>query len=143
MEVEVGKIVSGKVTGITNFGAFVLLENGKTGLVHISEVALAYVKDINDHLKTNDVVKVKVISIDEKGKVSLSIKKALEDHKPKPHTRRPNQADFAPKGGGEMTFEEKMRMFMQDSDEKMTDLRRNMDSKRGGGGYRRSSSAHM
>ena len=74
MEVEVGKIVEGRVTGITNFGAFIQLPNGRTGLVHISEVALDYVKDIRDHIKADDVVKVKVISIDEKGKISLSIK---------------------------------------------------------------------
>ena len=81
MEVEVGKIVEGRVTGITNFGAFIQLPNGRTGLVHISEVALDYVKDIRDHLKADDVVKVKVISIDEKGKISLSIKKAIEQQK--------------------------------------------------------------
>lgn len=143
MEVEVGKIVEGKVTGITNFGAFVHLSNGKTGLVHISEVALAYVKDINDHLKVSDVVKVKVISVDEKGKVSLSIKKAIEEQK-KNEASRPAEVEFSSiKSSTDLSFEEKMKMFMQDSDEKMSDLRRNMDSKRGGGSYRRSSSAHM
>lgn len=138
MEVEVGKIVEGKVTGITNFGAFVLLSNGKTGLVHISEVALAYVKDINEHLKAGDVVKVKVMSIDEKGKVSLSIKKAVEEEQ-KANARKPAQVEFARTMSNELSFEDKMKMFMQDSDEKMTDIRRNMDSKRGGGSYRRSS----
>lgn len=142
MEVEVGKIVEGKVTGITNFGAFILLPNGKTGLVHISEVALAYVKDINEHLKAGDEVKVKVMSIDEKGKVSLSIKKAVEDEQ-KANARKPAQIEFTRSTGNEMSFEDKMKMFMQDSDEKMTDIRRNMDSKRGGGGYKRSSSAYM
>ena len=76
MQLEVGMTAEGKITGITNFGAFVQLENGKTGLVHISEVALTYVKDIAEHLKENDAVKVKVLSIDERGKISLSIKKA-------------------------------------------------------------------
>lgn len=143
MEVEVGKILEGKVTGITNFGAFILLPNGKTGLVHISEVALSYVKDINEHLKANDVVKVKVISVDDKGKVSLSIKKALEEEQ-RLNARKPANIEFASRGvGAELSFEEKMKMFMQDSDEKMTDLRRNMDSKRGGGSYRRSSNAHF
>ena len=79
MLIEVGKIVEGKVTGITNFGAFIQLNEGKTGLVHISEVAIEYVKDIKNHLKQGQVVKVKVLSIDNKGKVSLSIKKALQD----------------------------------------------------------------
>jgi len=144
MELEVGKIVEGKVTGITNFGAFIQMANNKTGLVHISEVALSYVKDINDHLKVNDVVNVKVISVDNNGKVSLSIKKVLEEAQ-KVEVKKPSvQANFvARKSVDEMTFEDKMKMFMQDSDEKMSDLRRNMDSKRGGGGYRRSSSAHM
>ncbi len=138
MEVEIGKIIEGKVTGITNFGAFVQLSVGKTGLVHISEVALAYVKDINEHLKVNDVVKVKVISIDDKGKVSLSIKKALEDEQRKA-ARKPANVEFGQKGAPtELSFEDKMKQFMQNSDEKMTDLRRNMDSKRSGGGYRRS-----
>jgi S1 RNA binding domain protein len=143
MEVEVGKIIEGRVTGITKFGAFVQLANGKTGLVHISEVALTYVKDINEHLKVNDVVKVKVISIDEKGKVSLSIKKVLEEEKQQ-NAHRPEEIDFSRKNNfDEMTFEEKMKLFMQDSDEKMSDLRRNIDSKRGGGSYRRSSSANV
>ena len=79
MQLEVGKIVEGKITGITNFGAFVQMEGGKTGLVHISEVALTFVKDINDHLKEGDGVKVKVLSIDDNGKVSLSMKAVEED----------------------------------------------------------------
>lgn len=75
MLVEVGKIVDGKVSGITNFGAFVQLSNGQTGLVHISEVAEEYVKDIKAHLKENQTVKVKIISVDDNGRISLSIKK--------------------------------------------------------------------
>ena len=77
MVVEVGSKVQGKVTGITNFGAFVELPEGVTGLVHISEVADSYVKDVNDHLKVGDQVEVKVIS-EKEGKISLSIKKAIE-----------------------------------------------------------------
>src|SRR5690554_1965090 len=76
MPVEVGKVVEGVVTGITNFGVFVQLEERKTGLVHISEVSDSYVKDINDYLKEKDNVKVKVLSIDDKGKISLSMKQA-------------------------------------------------------------------
>jgi len=140
MQVDVGTIIEGKVTGITNFGAFIQLSNGKTGLVHISEVALAYVKDIKDHLKENDTVKVKVLSVDDKGKVSLSIKKALEEER-RVNASKPAQIDFTPKNAsGGLGFEDKMKMFMQDSDEKMQDLKRNMESKRGGG-YRRS--AHL
>lgn len=74
MSIEVGSKLQGKVTGITNFGAFVELPQGSTGLVHISEVADNYVKDINDHLKVGDTVEVKVINVKD-GKIGLSIKK--------------------------------------------------------------------
>lgn len=76
--VEIGKIVDGVVTGITNFGAFVQLPDGKTGLCHISEIADSYVKSVTDHLTEAQPVKVKIISVDEKGKVSLSIRQASE-----------------------------------------------------------------
>ena len=81
MQLEVGKIVEGKVTGITKFGAFVELEPGTTGMVHISEVSSTFVKDISEHLQQNQVVKVKVLSIGEDGKISLSIKRANEAKK--------------------------------------------------------------
>src|SRR5690625_1491004 len=73
MSIEVGSKVQGKVTGITNFGAFVELEAGKTGLVHISEVADTYVKDINEHLSVGEEVEVKVIYVEKDGKIGLSI----------------------------------------------------------------------
>ena len=134
MQLEVGKIVDGKVTGITNFGAFVQLEGGKTGLVHISEVAISYVKDIHEHLKENDEVRVKILSVDDKGKISLSIKKALEEEQKK-QAKVPAQVSF---GGSsaDMSFEDKMKQFMQDSEEKMSAIKRNLDNKRSGG-YRR------
>lgn len=77
MQLEVGKIYTGKVTGITKFGAFVELEKGTTGMVHISEVANTFVNDINEHLKDGQEVKVKVMSLGDNGKIALSIKKAL------------------------------------------------------------------
>ena len=80
MQLEVGSIVEGKVTGITGFGAFVEVDKGQTGLVHISEVASEYVKDIKEHLKLNQEVKVKVISL-EINKICLSIKQAQEPKK--------------------------------------------------------------
>jgi len=76
MSIEVGSKLKGKVTGIKNFGAFVELPEGKSGLVHISEVADNYVKDINDHLKVGDVVEVKVMNVEADGKIGLSIRKA-------------------------------------------------------------------
>lgn len=78
MQLEVGKIVEGKVTGITKFGAFVELEPGTVGMVHISEVAPTYVNDISEHLTTGQQVTVKVLAINEDGKISLSIKKAMK-----------------------------------------------------------------
>ena len=77
MQLEVGNIYEGKVTGITKFGAFVELEKGTTGMVHISEVANTFVSEIKDHLTEGQTVKVKVLSMGEDGKISLSIKKAL------------------------------------------------------------------
>src|ERR1700730_7720053 len=78
MAIELGSKLQGKVTGITHFGAFVLLPGNVTGLVHISEIADTYVKDINDHLKVNDEVTVKVINVDKDGKIGLSIRQAKE-----------------------------------------------------------------
>lgn len=98
MQHEVGSIVDGKVTGITKFGAFVELEGGTVGMVHISEVSQTYVNDISEHLKDQQQVKVKILSIGEDGKVSLSIKKALP---PAPFVKRENKPNnFNNKAGG-------------------------------------------
>lgn len=132
MALEVGSIVEGKVSGITGFGAFVDLPEKKTGLVHISEVARDYVKDIHDHLTVGQTVKVKVLSMDE-GKISLSIKKAVA---PKPKSTgfsgRPAEVDFSFGQQSELSFEDKMAKFKQSSDERMLDIKRNVESKRGG-----------
>lgn len=105
MSIEVGSKLQGKVTGITNFGAFVELEEGKTGLVHISEVADNYVKDINEHLTVGDEVTVKVINVEKDGKIGLSIRKA----KDRPQQARPKSQ----KSQKERTenFESKMNRF--------------------------------
>ncbi|MCC3380856.1 S1 domain-containing RNA-binding protein [Paenibacillus farraposensis] len=87
MAIEVGTKLEGKVTGITHFGAFVDLSGGVTGLVHISEIADNYVKDVNDHLKINDIVTVKVINVDKDGKIGLSIKQTID--KPASEARPP------------------------------------------------------
>ena len=129
MQVEVGKIYDGKITGITNFGAFVDIDKETTGLVHISEVALEYVKDIKEHLNVGQDVKVKVVSIDEKGKIGLSIKQALKEieaSKPK----RPAEFSWDPQTE-DIYFEEKLNKFKQASEEKMHDLKRSMEPKRG------------
>ncbi len=146
MSIEVGNILEGVVTGITKFGAFVELPGGKVGLVHISEVADVYVKDVNDFLKEKDKVKVKVLSVDEQGKIGLSIKQLQEKkseeknvrleqsgnyHRPAPRKQFNN--DFR-RNNNSVSFEDKLSKFLKDSDEKLTDLRRKTDSKRGGRG---------
>ena len=83
MQLEVGKIYEGKVTGITKFGAFVELEPGTTGMVHISEVANTFVNEIRDHLTEGQQVKVKVLNVTDDGKISLSIKKAVDNPPPR------------------------------------------------------------
>lgn len=127
---EVGSVVEGVISGITNFGAFVLLPNGQTGLVHISEVADTYVRDIKDFYKESDKVKVKVLSLDGKGKIGLSIRQAAGGG--------PRRRDGRPGGGpGRRTFEDKLQRFIKESDERLADLKRNTESKRGGRGTRR------
>ncbi|MEE1280468.1 MAG: S1 RNA-binding domain-containing protein [Oscillospiraceae bacterium] len=139
MQLEVGSILEGKVTGITKFGAFVDLGEGKTGMVHISEVSSNYVTEISEHVKENQIVKVRVLSIGEDGKIRLSMKKLNGDE---PEERAPKRDSFkdreprarvsAPKKNEPMSFEDMLNKFKQSSDEKMSDLKRNMDSKRGG-----------
>ena len=137
MQLEVGSIVEGKVTGITNFGAFVQLEGGVTGLVHISEIALDYVKDIRDHIKVDDKVKVKVVAAMPGGKISLSIKKVLEMEKATASTRPADVNMFKKQETENLSFEDKMNKFKMDSDEKMQVLKRSFESKKGGFGTRR------
>lgn len=100
MAIEVGSKLEGKVTGITHFGAFVELPEGQTGLVHISEIADNYVKDVNDHLKLADKVIVKVINVDKDGKIGLSIKQAV-DKPPGEAPRAPERRSFPPRDRGE------------------------------------------
>ncbi|WP_226671283.1 S1 domain-containing RNA-binding protein [Metabacillus litoralis] len=159
MSIEVGSKLQGKVTGITNFGAFVELPGGSTGLVHISEVADNYVKDINDHLKVGDEVTVKVINVENDGKIGLSIKKAIDrperperpERPDRPRsTDRPRNTD-RPRGGSDRSrprgnefrsnpkenFEQKMSRFLKDSEDRLSSLKRNTESKRGGRGAKR------
>ena len=135
MQLVEGSILKGKITGITNFGAFVQLEGGKSGLVHISEIAIDYVKNIEEHVKVGDEVKVKIVSVSPEGKISLSIKKVLEEEAEKAR-KNPRPADvehFAKPNTADMSFEDKISKFKSDSDEKMLALKRNFESKRGSG----------
>lgn len=155
MALEAGMIVEGKVTGITKFGAFIDLSEGKTGMVHISEVAPTFVNEIRDFLTEGQTVKVKILSIGEDGKISLSIKKALPQQPRQPRTprqsnnggssgtrsSRPSSYEWQPSKKSEPTsFEDMMAKFKQTSDEKMSDLKRfnnegssRRGSRRGGG----------
>ncbi len=172
MAIELGTKLEGKVTGITHFGAFIEISEGVTGLVHISEIADNYVKDVNDHIKLDDKVNVKVINVDKDGKIGLSIKQAVDrpaDEKPKyteqrkPYTKpnsfsnangdRPQQSyggggdrNQSRGGGGnrnakpapgKLTFEDKVTRFLKDSEERISSLKKNTESKRGGRGGRR------
>ena len=141
MEFGVGSIVEGKVSGITKFGAFVTLPEGKSGLVHISEIAYSYVNDVHDHLSEGDQVEVKVIGIDDAGRINLSIKKAMDPPPrpaPRPAPRSQNSGrdrGFSPAASKEpATFEDRLKQFMAASDSKLSELRsaERRSSRRGG-----------
>lgn len=135
MTLKAGSILEGTVVNITSFGAFVDID-GKTGLVHISEVSDTYVKNIRDHLKEKDKVKVKVISVDENGKISLSIKQAVPERK---SSARPMEIDWQKEKGKQTqgNFEDRLSKFLKDSEERFQDIKKHQDSK--GRGYKKSS----
>ena len=138
MQLEVGAVLEGKVTGITNFGAFVELGDGKTGMVHISEVAPTFVKDIREFVTENQDVKVKVLHIGEDGKISLSMKKAMApparpSGPAKPSSGRPGNFEWQSNRKNESaSFEDMLSKFKQTSDDKISALKKGMESKRGG-----------
>ena len=132
MGYEVGSIVEGKVTGITKFGVFVDLPEGGSGMVHISEVASTFVKEIRDYVKENDTVKVKIVNIDPSGKIALSMKRvAPPPVREQPKNRPPIQYEWGTKNNDSLSFEDKLSKFKQMSDDKMLDLKRNFCAKRG------------
>ena len=163
MSIEVGNILPGKITGITNFGAFVDLGNRKTGLVHISEVSNSYIKDIKDVLTVGDEVQVKVMEIAGDRKVSLSIRRASADFSEetveekskfqktaprnqegqgfkKPYSAKsvPSFEKKSPSQAKVNDFDAMMSSFLKDSEDRLTSLKRNTEGKRGGRGGRRS-----
>lgn len=135
MEWDVGSIVTGKVSGITKFGAFILLPGGKSGLVHISEVSSGFVSDVHDFLSEGQEVQVKILSVTPEGKINLSIKQA-QPPAPRPARQRP--ARPAPLPDAPLTdpaaasFEDKLKQFMSVSDSKQSEFNRHMAGKRGG-----------
>ena len=147
MELETGGIYTGKVTGITKFGAFVNFEGGKSGLVHISEVANSFVSDVNEHVKLGQQIKVKVLSIGNDGKINLSIKRVEQEAAP---AKEENAQETAPKrfnapvkhekyvmapiqtvneDSGNVDFEDRLKKFMQESDSRIADSRMYADRK--------------
>lgn len=156
MDPQVGTILEGTVTTITKFGAFVSLENRRSGLVHISEIANTFVNDVHDYLEEGQKVKVLVLSTDG-GKINLSIKKAAAPgnsgapraNAPRPAVSRGAEASPAPDANRnvpraatippskDQAFEDKLKRFLSASEGKMADLNRSMDGKRGGGRRRR------
>lgn len=141
---EIGSVVEGTVTGVMQFGAFVDIDGGESGLVHISELSSDYVEDINEFIKKGDKVKVKVVRIDDNGKISLSMKQA----EPKPKKQRepikrnqgsvrPDSFDWTAKPDEELSFEDRLSRFKHESEEKLRDSKRRMESKRSGGYSRR------
>lgn len=137
MALKVGSITDGTIINITNFGAFVELEGKATGLVHISEVADTFVKDIRTYLKEQDKVKVKVISVDDNGKISLSIKQAAVPKK----SSKPAEIDWTPEKNKTASgnFEDRLSKFFKDSEERFQDIKKHQESKVKGGYSRRSS----
>ena len=144
MEFEVGAVLEGTVTGITKFGAFVALGENKSGLVHISEIANTYVNDVHDFLSTGQKVTVKIIGIDENGRINLSIKKALPAPQPqggRPFQsarppRRPQNQNHGQEGvvngpSGDSAFEDKLKRFMQDSNTKISSCKQYADRRSG------------
>lgn len=136
MQISLGEIVEGKVSGIKNYGAFVVIGDNITAMVHISEISDNYVKDIANHLKVGDVVKVKIISIND-NKISASIKQAnseLNEVKP----QKTQKASFAPPQNRQPdSFEEMMSRFMAVSEDRLNDLKKSTDSKQKGASKKR------
>jgi S1 RNA binding domain protein len=116
---EIGAVVEGTVKKVTDYGAFVELDSGESGMVHISQVDVNYVKDIREHIRENDRVKVRVIGRKEDGRIDLSIKQAQPGYE-----ERPRKAAHDPE------FEQKLRRFMSQSQERLVDLKRHREGRR-------------
>ncbi len=128
MPIEIGSEIEGKVTGVANFGAFVELPEGNTGLVHISQIADTYVTDISKHLKVGDIVKVRVLGLAKEGKYDLSIKQVG-----KPSWQQRKRRAEAPKSKPTPgTFEDKITQFLKQSEEKLQDWKKNLEQKQAG-----------
>ena len=148
MKFEKGEIYTGKVTGIAKFGAFVELAPGKTGLVYISEIANTFVKEVSDFLQVGQEVTVRVVNIDEQGRINLSIKQAqpapAKEPRQKaerpapasdPATALPPELDSGSSAPVNPDFEDKLKRFMKDSEGKLSDIKH--QTERRGGGFKK------
>ena len=135
MEFTTGQVLEGTVKTITKFGAFIALPEGRSGLVHISEIAYTYVNEVRDFLTEGQEVKVQVLEIDDAGRINLSIKRAQPkpQQQPRPQSRpaqkAPARRDPDPVMGevlppsSDRSFEDKLKAFMSESDSKMAGIR--------------------
>ena len=123
MGAEIGAIVPGVVVRLAPYGAFIKLETGETGLVHISEIDRNYVRSVEEHLRIDDQVMVKVVGMKDDGKIDLSIKQAAPDWQPE--VVRPRR------GGKDPEFEQKLKRFMRSSEERLVDVKRQREGRRG------------
>ena len=130
MDYSPGAVLEGSVRSIASFGAFIDLPEGKSGLVHISEIASTYVTDIRQHLTEGQTVRVKILNADERGRLSLSIKQAVERQNPprpaaeeRPVRRPARPQSFQPVKAEPESFEEKLKQFMADSNSKISGVR--------------------
>jgi S1 RNA binding domain protein len=127
MPLAPGEVVEGKVTRLHKFGAVVELPEGRSGLVHISEIADRYVRDVADYFEEGDAVKVKILGTDDKGRLQLSAKQA-EARQP---IREVDPVSAGPRGKkGPASFEERLAAFMKHSEQRLVELRRNRGAKR-------------
>lgn len=126
MALAVGQVVDGVVSNLTKFGAFINLPEDKSGLVHISEISDSYVENVSDFLKKGQQVKVKILSLDDRGKIALSIKQAQKK------TSKPAEVDFSRRNDEELSFEDRLSKFLKDSNEKMEAARSRENSKMSG-----------
>ena len=146
MSNEIGKILEGKITSITKFGAFVALPDSVSGMIHISEISDSFVKDINEFLQVGQKVRVRICSVDEKGRIALSLKQVekteIEDPiiEKRTEDKKIKHIDDAPKKTETDSFEDMMSRFLKTSNEKMSDLKKTIDAKRGSGGFSRKNS---
>ncbi|HZG16569.1 MAG TPA: S1 RNA-binding domain-containing protein [Candidatus Bathyarchaeia archaeon] len=140
MAVQVGSIIEGKVTAIKPFGMFVAISETEQGLVHISQVANGFVKDINDHFSVGATVKVKVLSIDDAGKISLSVRAALpvEERESRGEGREErrggnrggDRGGYGKRGDSAVSFEDKMKKWLKHSEENLATINKKQ-AKRG------------